>query len=243
MTTGLPPHELLQWDTEFWGKRIGRASHQDGLSEWACENTVGMVGLLLDASDVGGIHRAEENGYRTMDIRVTLARPTDREPVLAFPFRPEDISRLVEIARESHRITRFYADPLLPDEKCDDLYESWIRQSCDGWASAVLVAVDDSVPVGYVTVHQDTGLGASIGLIAVHEDARSRGVGQALVRSAIGWAHQRGSREMTVVTQGRNIAAQRVFQACGFRTTKTEVWLHAHYGVQVEGLADDGTPL
>lgn len=221
--------EILAWDTEFFGVKIARAFGPDDLTEWAVENTVGLMCLLIDTDRPDEIQAAEERGYRTMDIRVTLSRPTAPMAGRVRMHRPEDIERLVEIARYSHRITRFYADPTFDNDRCDDLYESWIRQSCSGWADRVLVNILNGEAAGYITVHLNRDE-SSIGLIAVSKEARNRGFGKELVQGAIDFAHANGATEMTVVTQGRNIDAQRLFQSCGFRTTKTEVWLHKSFG-------------
>lgn len=220
--------EVLGWDTEFWGVRVGRAYSSD-IDQWAKENMVGSICLLLSADDTGEIQAAEQRGFRFMDIRVTLGRKIDSwrqyELANARPHAEDDIDKLVRIARESHRITRFYADPRFPNERCDDLYETWIRSSCAGWADQVLVVGDAD---GYVTLHVSDGV-ASIGLIAVDEKSRGQGFGLELLRGAIDWCKARELECITVVTQGRNIAAQRLFQRCMLRVTNTEVWLHKHY--------------
>jgi ribosomal protein S18 acetylase RimI-like enzyme len=97
-----------------------------------------------------------------------------------------------------------------------------------GWADIVLVEDRDGGPVGYVTVHLK-GETSSIGLIAVAEEHRGKGVGQALVSSAVDWARSRKVPHMSVVTQGRNIEAQRTFQRAGFLTTKTQLWFHRRH--------------
>lgn len=216
----------LAFDTEFWGLPVARANRLDGLTEWARESTAGLVWLLAEAPEE--VQRAEASGFRFTDIRVELRRRTGLLYPASFvrAARPEDTETLAAIARVSHRVTRFYADPQLPDDRCDDLYETWIRQSLDGWADTVLVVEDEGRPAGYVTVHVD-GETSSIGLIAVAEPARNRGYGGALVRAAVGHGLKRGATDMSVVTQGRNIAAQRLFQSCGFRTSATAVWLHS----------------
>jgi hypothetical protein len=33
-------------------------------------------------------------------------------------------------------------------------------------------------------------------------------------------------RTATVVTQGRNVAAQRTYQGAGYRTSRTSLWFH-----------------
>lgn len=231
-TDAASPPELLEWDTEFWGLRVGRSrgvGDGDSLSRWALENTVGLMCLLIAADDPTEAQRAEDLGYRFMDVRATLARSTAPYPAEAREHCASDVPLLRDFASVSHRITRFYADPWLDDEACDRLYEQWVDSSCAGWADRVLVVEHDGQASGYITVHLlDEGT-ASIGLIAVSEGARRNGLGGKLVRSAIDYAHSQGRHTITVVTQGRNIIAQRLFQACGFRTTATELWYHRWY--------------
>jgi dTDP-4-amino-4,6-dideoxy-D-galactose acyltransferase len=228
-TTAKNPPRLLDWDTEFWGLRVGGAEGVEGLGQWAIENTIGLMCVLIDADAPDEAQRAEEQGFRFMDVRVTLHRETIRCGGMAREAKPADLPALKAIAGVSHRITRFYADPTLDDELCDDLYEEWIRRSLAGWADAVLVIDVDEEPVGYVTVHLNEET-SSIGLIAVQEEMRGKGIGTMLVSSAVAWAHAHDAKQMTVVTQGRNIAAQRLFQHGGFRTSGTALWFHRRYG-------------
>lgn len=223
--------EMLEWDTEFWGLRVARANgvpFDNSLSQWAVDNTVGLMCLLVDADRPEQAQKAEEQGYRYMDTRVTLERQTASFGSGARLARIEDLAVLMKIAHSSHRITRFYADSRLPDERCDELYEEWIRRSFAGWADIVLVSDRDDKAVGYITVHLN-GETASIGLIAVAEDARNKGVGAELVSSAVNWSKGQGAKKMSVVTQGRNVDAQRLFQRCGFQTTQTQLWFHRWY--------------
>lgn len=213
--------EVLTWDSDFWKIRIGRSQTSD-IDQWAKDNMVGSICLLVDAADTDEIQAAEDRGFRFMDVRVTYERRTQGRIAAVRPHTDEDIEKLVAIARGSHRITRFYADPHFPDDRCDDLYETWIRSSCAGWAQQVLVVGDTE---GYCTVHVSGDVG-SIGLIAVDEASRGQGQGMELVCGANGWCYDQGLKRITVVTQGRNIAAQRLFQRCGFVITDTEVWMH-----------------
>lgn len=228
-TTKLANPKLMSWDGEFWHEPIALASHPD-VDEWAAANTVGLLWLLVPSDRPEEAQAAEEQGWRFMDVRVEFERPTVAISRGLGRHRLEDVDALAAIAREAHRITRFYADPSLDDERCDDLYEQWLRNSCAGWAHEVIVygGVRMSRPLGYCTVHVD-GHTASIGLIATHSDFRGAGIGFALVQNAIGSAHDAGCSRITVVTQGRNVAAQRLFQKCGFRTSRTDLWFHKRF--------------
>jgi dTDP-4-amino-4,6-dideoxy-D-galactose acyltransferase len=232
------PCELLPWDTEFWGARIGRvagggmtAARAEEVDAWARENGVRCLYFLADGEDTGAAHAAENAGYRLMDVRTELARAASPEPAEGVrPFRPSDLEALRAIARESHRQTRFYADPGFPDERCDDLYDVWITRSTEGWADAVLVAESAGRPAGYVSCHADEDEGnGSIGLIAVAEWARGAGLGATLVRAAVDWCADRALGEIRVVTQGRSVPALRLYERCGFTAASVGLWFHKWY--------------
>lgn len=231
------PCELLEWDTEFWGKRIGRVAdaaldreRARAVDEWAEANDVECLYFLAAGDDPASVHAAEEAGFRLMDVRVELAcrvqgsslAETVREA------RDEDEGTLRAIASSSHGVTRFYADPNFPDDGCDALYDTWIRRSLEGWADCVLVGEVDGHAAGYVSCHLD-GTTGSIGLIAVDETARGHGLGVDLARSAIAWCAGRGAGQMTVVTQGRNVPALRTFQRAGFLASSLHFWFHKWY--------------
>ena len=165
-----------------------------------------------------------------MDVRIELARRAGKEPSSVRPATADDEPRLREIARSNHRITRFYADPRFPNERCDDLYETWIARSLEGWADAVFVVDDDGQPTGYVTVHLKPEVRwGSIGLIGVDESVRRRGLGRQLVRGAVAWSYEQGMREVWVTTQLRNVPAVRTFEVCGFRAMTAGLWFHKWY--------------
>jgi dTDP-4-amino-4,6-dideoxy-D-galactose acyltransferase len=198
---------------------------------WAREHRFACV-YYLARDEPGRAVEAEEAGFRLMDVRVELGRATAGGETSGLrPARPEDEPVLRQLARSNHRITRFYADPNFPDERCDDLYETWIARSLEGWAAAVLVVEHEGGPAGYVSCHElesEPGSG-SIGLIGVAAGAQGRGLGRALVEGAVVWARERRLERMTVVTQARNVAALRTFEACGFRTDDVRLWFHKWY--------------
>jgi dTDP-4-amino-4,6-dideoxy-D-galactose acyltransferase len=194
---------------------------------WARANGVTVLYYLASARDPEAAHAAEAAGYRLMDVRVELMRLATEEPSVARVHEAADVGVLRAIAGASHGATRFYADPRFPDERCDSFYETWLVRSCEGWADAVLVAEAEGEAAGFVTCHADRSAArGSIGLIAVHESARGRGIGAELVRGAVDWCARRGLREVAVVTQGRNVAAQRTFESCGFRVESVGLWFH-----------------
>jgi dTDP-4-amino-4,6-dideoxy-D-galactose acyltransferase len=196
------------------------------LDAWASDRGVACVYLLSGSNDVRSAHVAEHAGFRLMDVRIELRRGVESTPAIQVrEARESDREHLREIARRSHGATRFYADPRFPDARCDDLYATWIDRSLDGWAAAVLVAERDGRAVGYCSVHlgEDEG---SIGLIAVDDAARGGGVGVELASGAVAWSGRAGARVISVVTQGRNVAALRTFARAGFLVSSVDLWFH-----------------
>ena len=120
---------------------------------------------------------------------------------------------------------RFYFDRHFPRELCARLYETWIEESCKGYAQAVLVAQHHGQPAGYITCHVYPDHG-QIGLLGISPNARKLGIGAGLIHAALDWFAAQDLNAVTVVTQGRNIAAQRLYQQCGFLTEKCELWYH-----------------
>jgi dTDP-4-amino-4,6-dideoxy-D-galactose acyltransferase len=217
--------KLAEWDSKFWGAKIGRADHEAVIGA-----ALDCVWFLLPATDHEAIRAEEEFGARFMDFRVEYARDTGPEVGIARGITDVDVDELAAIARTAFRgLTRFYADPRFADSRCDDLYEGWFRENAADPDVEVLMVGDGGGAAGFVTVKMVPGHEASIVLIAVAEHARGRGMGENLTRAAVNFAYQSGIPRISVVTQGCNIASQRAFQAAGFRIESSSVWLHNWY--------------
>jgi dTDP-4-amino-4,6-dideoxy-D-galactose acyltransferase len=233
----LDPCQVLDWDSAFFGFRIAqlREVHLTAQSvfdslKWCDREGIRCLYFLASGDSLEAANLAGANGSRMVDIRFTLAREPgggqvgEAESVRAFD--EADLSALRSIARVSHRDSRFYSDPGFPDQRCDELYETWIDRSCHGFADRVLVAEHLLKTAGYVSCHlRPNGIGA-IGLLAVADGFRGVGLGRRLVAGALHFFAEAGCKSVTVVTQGRNIAAQRLYQNCGFRSASMELWYH-----------------
>lgn len=251
--TSLDPCELLEWDTDFFGFRIGRVCGDvltqelvQQIGTWCRRARVRCLYFLSCVNDPKTIRLAEDHDFRLVDVRVTFRREAlakSRDPVSSMNCsaivrraRLEDIRSLERIARSNHRDTRFYFDANFPRDLSDLLYETWIRLSCEGYADEVLVAEIDGVPVGYVSCHLDAGSRTgSVGLLGVSNRARGLGIGRALLFGALEWFSAQGTQEIDVVTQGRNYAAQRLYQRCGFLTKSVQFWYHKWFTPPGEG--------
>lgn len=229
--------DFLEWDSAFFGARLARV-RGDVLSpetaaavEARCRaERIDAVYFLARPDDPLTVETAAAHGYVPVDVRVELDAmlpPPAGAASAVRPARPDDGPALVEIARTGYRDTRFYHDRRFPRERCDALYETWIAKALAGSAEAVLVADDGTGPAGFISCHlEHEGRHGRIGLTGVADRARGRGVGTALVRASLAWFAAAGARRALVVTQGRNVGAQRLYQGCGFRTAAVHLWFH-----------------
>jgi dTDP-4-amino-4,6-dideoxy-D-galactose acyltransferase len=240
--------ELLPWDTEFFCCRIARVCGDTlkpeqavRIDEWSRSNRIRCLYFLSRADDPATIHTAGQHGFGLVDIRVTFdlgvmdshnsTRPALPAGASIRPVQPNDLSGLQAMARTGHGGTRFFSDSHFPRQRAEDLYSIWITLETQGRAQTVLVAASaTNQPLGHVSCHLDlASREGQIGLVGVSPEVRGRGIGKSLVLAAIDWYRVQGAHEVTVVTQGNNRAAQRLYQQCGFLSRDMQLWYHKWY--------------
>ena len=99
-------------------------------------------------------------------------------------------------------------------------------KSCRGDAAVVFVAEGAGQPVGYLSCHLPEPQPGPDGLLAVSAAAQGRGLGHRLLQPPCTGSPRQGAGQVAVVTQGRNIPAQRLYQRYGFRTQSVQLWYH-----------------
>ncbi|MDQ2805855.1 MAG: GNAT family N-acetyltransferase [Chloroflexota bacterium] len=237
----------LPWDSDFFGYRIGRIGPTRLLPEMLTQilregEAAGIecLYLLADPADVSTVRQAEDAAFRLVDLRVTLKTGVARsapqqEPqqnTIIRPVRFADIPALRAIAAVSYRDSRFYYDGHFSHERCAALYAQWIEQSCREAAAGVLVAERDARVVGYISCGRQGTRAGQIGLVGVATEAQGLGIGSRLMIEAMRWFAAQEIEQVTVVTQGRNTQAQRLYQRHGFLTHSVELWYHRWAGHQ-----------
>ncbi len=227
---------MLDWDSGFFGLRIGRVDaplDQEAaraVTRAAREAGVDCLYLLVDAADLSSARHAADQGFRFVDVRLTLehgsAAPARESAAAIRPARPSDLPALQRIASAAYGDTRFAVDPRFPPARVRELYVRWITRALEGGADVVLVPEIDGAPSGYVSCHVREDGSAELGLVGLAEGARGRGIGTDLVGEALRWLSARGAAPVRVVTQGRNRGAVRLYERCGFTAGRLELWWH-----------------
>jgi RimJ/RimL family protein N-acetyltransferase len=174
-------------------------------------------------------------------VNVTLSRDTsqrtpsretpDRSGCEVGAVRQEDESRVVEIARNCFRYSRFHLDPYVPRFTADAVKAEWVRSYLEGRrGDRLFIARADGQPVGFLAalVQDDSAVAtAVVDLIGVANTHQGRGVGAALVRAFADYYRNRCGR-LQIGTQVANIPSLRMCQKCGFSVTGSTYVFHKH---------------
>ena len=235
---------LLAWDTNHFGFSVGRiaAEASDGELQAALDEarTQGYRLIYWATSPDRSAPQsllAQFDG-RLVDRKVTFARPLtgvhpappSNDLVIAPVEGTQCPPALIALAVAAGAYSRFAVDPRIPRDKFERLYGIWIERSVRGEiADAVLVARDSAEAsndlAGVITVKVTHGVG-NIGLVAVSESHRGRGIGSHLIQAAHRWMIERGANRSTVVTQGDNAPACRLYERAGYSIEQSEHFYH-----------------
>lgn len=230
--------EPLPWDTAFFGFPTARIlapkRDQSGLGKIVAALKAAKTELAywsVDPKDAESNLAAALYGGFLADVRTTymaalpIAPPQRPRFPISAVLPEEETPALYALAVEAGRHSRFNVDPGFPPNLFRALYVEWLRKSLAGErADAVLAAREGEGPIGLITLQAKAGIG-NIGLIAVDAAFRGKGVGTELVRAALEWCGGRGCALVEVATQGRNLAATRLYESMGFAVSgRTNVW-------------------
>jgi GNAT superfamily N-acetyltransferase len=192
-----------------------------------------FVYAKVDAADTDRVGALEDEGFRVVDVNVTLARraaeppPPAHGPVRVERAAPEHTGAVLEIAGGAFRYSRFHLDPEVPGELADRVKREWIRSYVEGRRGLeLLVALEGDRPLGFLAVLEADGARV-IDLVAVAPEAQGRGVGGALVGAFVA-RHAPHSSELRVGTQVANVPSLRLYARHGFEPAAAAYVLHRH---------------
>ena len=233
--------QYLDWDSEFFGVQtariLPRQMDPESLGKvldrlWSAE--VDLVYWASDPSHPESSVAASLHGGLLVDtrcvfgktLRLTPRRMTSKHCIGYYEGSLECGPELEAIAVDCGKYSRFRSDPRIPNERCAELFRTWIRNSVSrSFADNVIVARDKHEVSGFVTVLAREGVG-SIGLLGVGESYRGQGIGGELVDAALSWFATQGCSKASVVTQFKNHAARKLYESNGFYMERTDHFYH-----------------
>lgn len=224
----------LDWDSRHFSLRIGRidSSHISLAEVEAIRSEVAnydCVYLLADPENPETALYAGLLGFQFADTRVTLeVRPTTSKPYnLDFPIRlatKTDTARLEDITESAYTSSRFYFDLRFPRDQVEEMYKIWIRECVETNAYEVIVIGETAN--GYITYRTRPDSVGEIGLVTVHKSVRNKNYGKCLLSATLQRFWDLGLQRASVVTQGRNLKALRLYESAGFRVESQSIWYH-----------------
>jgi len=226
--------EPLEWDSAFFGCRVFRveveapaevSGLQDGLSALPAD----VIYVFVPAAfadcfrepllRAGGVCYDRKVTYRKVLSDAGGVRPTEIGLRLTSDCSPE----LLRLAFASGWCSRFFLDPHFRPS-FEALYSRWIMRACSEADGRVLVIEEDGRLVGMTSLMIADGV-ARIGLVAVDEESRGKGLGRKLMGGCDRLLLNEGVPLCEVATQQANVVACRLYESSGYdKVEETDVW-------------------
>jgi dTDP-4-amino-4,6-dideoxy-D-galactose acyltransferase len=230
----------LEWDSGFFGFNIAFLSCMHltenimrRIENFIRRENIRLVEYLCNCHDRTSVRIAEQNGFNFTDIRLTYKYVLkEKQEVglngLAFAKATEqDIPRLRILNKDIYKDSRYFFDGNFAIEKVHEFYPGWVEKSVRGqYDDQCCCLYDQNTPVAFCTLKFDRENSANIGLLGVDPEYQGKGLGKKILYSVFNLLIDKGIQQFFVVTQGRNYAAQILYQATGFRTESTQLWYH-----------------
>jgi dTDP-4-amino-4,6-dideoxy-D-galactose acyltransferase len=209
----------LEWDTEFFGYRVGRIVLQ--------RDEVPDRDSLLN-NDYRLIYVMSEQELPAALTTTLSAKLADRKVLLGKPATTAIVEldehiiplkvlspELFSLVLQSGHYSRFRIDEQFINREYERLYEAWINKTLADQEGVVYGYKVNGSLAGFISLGiKDRA--ADIGLIAVDELFRNKQIGQKLLDASAHFAQQKTLGRITVVTQEQNTGAMRFYERHGF---------------------------
>lgn len=225
--------EPLEWDTDFFGFPIGRASLEGATVETlrAIEAEARDLGIMclygaLDPGEGDAAYLVQTFGHRLVEVAIAFGRPAvpfSPKPTASTVRRgtPADLPRLEESIATLAPWSRFAADPRFGPDSAQRMFHAWVERAAhDGKERMLLISEDDTGVTGLST-HVRTPV-PRVDLMGVI--TQGSGASWALMAGLVEWAG--GGPIEAGPCAARNIAPLRFLEHCGFSIVRTQYLFH-----------------
>lgn len=211
--------EKLPWDSEFFGFSVGKIFIEtpETLNEEAFVMAAAAYKLVY-------VFTQEPLSYSRFalpaDVKLTfqksLTLDQNEVPPQYFDVNNHDFADLQRLAFQSGEFSRFRTDSGFDLTDFYRMYEIWIKKSLESIHSVVLVEEVENKLAGFVSLDFNDSETATIGLIAVDNDVRGKGVGRKLMAQAESAAYKAKKKYIRVATQQQNSLATSFYVKQGY---------------------------
>ncbi|MBP2109881.1 GNAT family N-acetyltransferase [Paenibacillus silagei] len=227
----------LEWDSKFYGRNIASVNFMDEddvvkLDHYIKSDEIDFIQALCKIDDMINIRILENKKFHFADVKITyslkIRELAQLEGAIFNIAIPQDSTAICKIASDSFINSRYYGHELIfGKDKVNEMFRDWARKSIYGeFDDFCLKLVAGNEIRGFITVKIRESKTATIGILAVDENSRGKGVGEALLHSLFSFLRNKNIFEVEVATQGKNIIAQNLYSKAGFRVKKLESWYY-----------------
>ncbi len=231
--------ERLAWDSDFFGYEVGKIDLKNNMS-------LDYELFLIAASKYKLVYI-----FSKYSINYDLINLVDEkiifEKILDFQFEETNkdtfdiqsfdenihsVSQIKNLALESGIYSRFYLDKNFKNNEFEKLYISWIEQSINRKiAFEILVATNKNKTIlGFITLRKKNENTVEIGLVAVSEASRGKGIAKKLLNFSFKKVKELGFKTILVVTQNQNIPAMKLYESVGFEI-KEKTFVYHYWNI------------
>ena len=217
--------ERLDWDSTFFNYNVGRIIVNENQS-------INLSEFLLDSKKYKLVYifsklSLHNELFKLVDEKVVLHQElssnscdlsSDFFTIKSFDKLIHNQQELEKLALESGIYSRFNIDENFKSGEYNKLYLKWIALSIEEkLAFDIIIATDkNETIVGFVTLNKKSENLVDIGLVAVSDGFRGKGIGKSLMNYALNKSFELGYKEIQVVTQITNINAMKLYESVGF---------------------------
>lgn len=204
----------LTWDSQLFGYAVGKLELEQPNFDHSGFLEQAKNFKLVYIISSHPIPNLPEN-TTLVDTKVTLLKVlngTETANKVDF-FEGELSQNLISLGFQSGEFSRFKVDRRLTRGEFEKLYIKWLER--DLKSGKIIVQNHENQCIGMITLSYKENRSA-IGLFAVDDAFRGKGIGYQLLKSAESVSAQLGLNEITVQTQDQNLRALRIYKEFGF---------------------------
>lgn len=212
----------LEWDSEFFGLRIGRAEIQTSEDATSLAQRYDELKKRYDLLYVFCSEGLSFNafGAKLVDEKIWYSKLCENreeyKDVMLY-MKPEPNESLYKLALISGGFSRFKLDDRFPKGSFEHLYCKWVDNACpsEGTNKQIFAYCPNGIAKGMITVDHK-GDKAQIGLVAVDLECQHQGVGTKMMSTLEYYLYRKGVMTVDVATQADNKDACHWYEKNGF---------------------------
>ncbi len=221
----------LDWDTDFFGYKVGKVVVQNNLSDENLLLNNDYKLIYLFSNEALSDELVKKYNLFLADEKIDLITQVsdltfDRLPNENLEELTKLDENLIDLTFQSGHYSRFKIDPNFKNKEFEKLYAVWIEQSITHKnAEKVIGFLVNNKVVGFVTIGFKNNA-YDIGLIVVDEAHRSLKIGKQLLAYVFNYAISKETKNVTVTTQKQNLGAMKFYINNGFSINHTTYIYH-----------------